>query len=69
MLDMQLCVTTNKGNMVFTKNKEKMFVNKNININIVSYPISMAISIVPNIVDIEIDIDISLTPGWGCVQV
>ncbi len=58
---MQLCVTTNKGNMVFTKNKEKMFVNKNI--NIVSYPISMAISIVPNIVDIEIDIDISLTPG------
>ena len=45
--------------MVFTKNKEKMFVNKNININIVSYPISMAISIVPNIVDI----DISLTPA------
>ena len=40
-----------------------MFVNKNIDINIVSYPISMAISIVPNIVDIEIDIDILLTPG------
>ena len=39
-----------------------MFVNKNIDINIVSYPISMAISIVPNIVDIDIDIDISLTP-------
>ena len=38
-----------------------MFVNKNIDINIVSYPISMAISIVPNIVDI--DIDISLTPA------
>ena len=35
-----------------------MVVNKNININIDSYPISMAISIVPNIVDI----DISLTP-------
>ena len=42
-----------------------MFVNKNIDINIVSYPISMAISIVPNIVDIDIDIDISLTPGCG----
>ena len=56
---MQLCVTTNKENMVFTKNKEKMVVNKNININIDSYPISMAISIVPNIVDI----DISLTPA------
>ena len=40
-----------------------MFVNKNIDINIVSYPISMAISIVPNIVDIDIDIDISLTPA------
>ena len=39
-----------------------MFVNKNIDINIVSYPISMAISIVPNIVDIDIDSDISLTP-------
>ena len=37
--------------------------NKNININIDSYPISMAISIVPNIVDIEIDI--SLTPVGG----
>ena len=47
--------------MVFTKNKEKIVVNKNININIDSYPILMAISIVPNIVDIEIDI--SLTPG------
>ena len=47
--------------MVFTKkNEEKMVVNKNIDINIDSYPISMAISIVPNIVDI--DIDISLTP-------
>ena len=40
-----------------------MFVNKNIDINIVSYPISMAISIVPNIVDIDIEIDISLTPA------
>ena len=38
-----------------------MVVNKNIDINIDSYPISMAISIVPNIV--EIDIDISLTPA------
>ena len=45
-----------------------MFVNKNIDINIVSYPISMAISIVPNIVDI--DIDISLTPGaWPLVKI
>ena len=58
---MQLCVTTNKENMVFTKNKEKIVVNKNININIDSYPISMAISIVPNIV--EIDINIALTPA------
>ena len=33
-----------------------MFVNKNIDINIVSYPTSMAISIVPNIVDIEISV-------------
>ena len=48
---MQLCVTTNKENMVFTKNKEKMVVNKNIDINIDSYPISMAISIVPNIAE------------------
>ena len=48
--------------MVFTKNKEKMVVNKNIDINIDSYPISMAISIVTNIVEIEIDIEISLTP-------
>ena len=40
-----------------------MFVNKNIDINIVSYPISMAISIVPNIVDIDIEIEILLTPG------
>ena len=59
---MQLCVTTNKENMVFTKNKEKIIVNKNININIDSYPISMAISIVPNIVDIDIEIEILLTP-------
>ena len=65
MLDMQLCVTTNKENMVFTKNKEKIVVNKNIDINIDSYPISMAILIVPNIVDIDIEIDISLTPGCG----
>ena len=40
-----------------------MVVNKNIDINIDSYPISMAISIVPNIVDINIKIEISLTPG------
>ena len=40
-----------------------MFVNKNIDINIVSYPISMAISIVPNIVDIDININIELTPA------
>ena len=38
-----------------------MVVNKNIDINIDRYPISMAISIVPNIVDIEIEI--LLTPG------
>ena len=50
--------------MVFTKNKEKMVVNKNIDINIDSYPISMAISIVPNI----IDIDILVTPAV-CVSV
>ena len=61
MLDMQLCVTTNKENMVFTKNKEKIVVNKNININIDSYPISMAILIVPNIVDS--DIDVLVTPA------
>ena len=48
--------------MVFTKkNKEKMVVNKNIDINIDSYPISMVILIVPNIVDI--DIEILLTPA------
>ena len=39
-----------------------MVVNKNININIDSYPISMAISIVPNIVEIDIEIEILLTP-------
>ena len=39
-----------------------MVVNKNIDINIDSYPISMAISIVPNIVDIDIEIEILLTP-------
>ena len=40
-----------------------MVVNKNIDINIDSYPISMAISIVPNIVEIDIEIEILLTPG------
>ena len=38
------------------KNKEKMVVNKNIDINIDSYPISVAKSIVPNIVDINISV-------------
>ena len=59
---MHLCVTTNKEKLVFTNIEEKMVVIKNIDINIDSYPISMAISIVPNIV--EIDIDISLTPAF-----
>ena len=58
---MQHCVTTNKENMVSQKMREKMVVNENISINIDSYPISMAISIVPNIV--EIDINIALTPA------
>ena len=48
--------------MVFTtKKKEKNGVTKNIDINIVSYLISMARSRVPTIVEIETEIDIPLT--------
>ena len=47
--------------MVFTTKKEKNGVTKNIDINIVSYLISMARSRVPTIVEIETEIDIPLT--------
>ena len=63
MLTLQIYTAKVLDKQEVQANKEKMDVNKNININIDSYPISMAISIVPNIVEIEIVIDISLTPG------
>ena len=44
--------------MVFTTKKEKNGVTKNIDINIVSYLISMARSRVPTIVEIETEIEI-----------
>ena len=47
----------------FHYKKEKNGVTKNIDINIVSYLISMARSRVPTIVEIETEIDIPLTSG------
>ena len=48
------------------KKKEKNGVTKNIDINIVSYLISMARSRVPTIVEIETEIDIPLTSAlWS----
>ena len=55
--------------MVFTTKKEKNGVTKNIDINIVSYLISMARSRVPTIVEIETEIDIPLTSATHVVRV